>query len=391
MKKLFTLLFSALTTLSASALDDGFYRMQCVETGRYVSFRNSYVDTQSAQSTQEVQFYSLRTVSGFENVVSDPGSIIYIKKFDQGYALRSQGYGTDESNYYIQITDMGDGSYRLWATYSKSGVTVTRYMRDCDDSSGGFSYVTTQESISKGLNWRLIPVNSEDQKYIGLVPEVKVGGKGYATFYAGIPYKLGSGMKAYAVDTETDETCTLKDIGSEIPAKTPVVIACAGDNAADNKLTPLESSSASVGTNYLKGVMFCYPVTYYNRGEIVEDRTNPYWNTVDYDIFAMRVLGEEDGKLVFETGDEDLDYMPANKAYLAVPLSAAAVLTTDGSTAIQGVKTETTAEQTKGIFTLNGVRLPDNALYQRRQKDRHPIKKGSLIGEPLIIFRIKSL
>jgi hypothetical protein len=368
MKKLFTLFFAALTTLSASALDDGFYRMQCVETGRYVSFRNSYVDTQSAQSTQEVQFYSLRTVSGFENVVSDPGSIIYIKKFDQGYALRSQGYGTDESNYYIQITDMGDGSYRLWATYSKSGVTVTRYMRDCDDSSGGFSYVTTQESISKGLNWRLIPVNSEDQKYIGLVPEVKVGGKGYATFYAGIPYKLGSGMKAYTVDTETDETCTLKDIGSEIPAKTPVVIACAGDNAADNKVTPLESSSASVGTNYLKGVMFCYPVTYYNRGEIVEDRTNPYWNTVDYDIFAMRVLGEEDGKLVFETGDEDLDYMPANKAYLSVPFSAAAVLTTDGSTAIKGVKVSSTSSASStpsGTYTLDGVRLPDNATLQK--------------------------
>ena len=365
MKKLFTLIITALTTLSASALDDGFYRMQCVETGRYVTFRNNYVDTQSAQSTQEVQFYSLRTVSGFENVVSDPGSIIYIKKFDQGYALRSQGYGTDESNYYIQITDMGDGTYRLWATYSKSGVTVTRYMRDCDDKSGGFSYVTTQEDISSGWNWRLIPVNSDDQKYIGLVPEVKVGGKGYATFYAGIPYKLGSGMKAYAVDTETDETCTLKDIGSEIPAKTPVIIACAGDNAADNKLTPLESSSASVGTNYLKGVMFCYPVTYYNRGKIVEDRTNPYWNTVDYDIFAMRVLDEEGGKLVFKTGGEDLDYMPANKAYLSVPFSAAAVLTTDGSTAIKVVKNNATAEGAKGLYTLDGVRLPDNATPQK--------------------------
>jgi len=368
MKKLFTLIIIALTTLNASALDDGFYRMQCVETNRYVSFRNNYVDTESAQSTQEVQFYSLRTVSGFESVASDPGSIIYIKKFDQGYALRSQGYGTDESNYYIQITDMGDGTYRLWATYSKSGVTVTRYMRDYDDSSGGFSYVSTQESGSSGWNWRLIPVTAEDQKYIGLVPEVKVGGKGYATFYAGIPYKLGSGMKAYAVDTETDETCTLKDIGSEIPANAPVVIACAGDNAADNKVTPLESSSASVGTNYLKGVMFCYPVTYYNRGKIVEDRTNPYWNTVDYDIFAMRVLGEEDGKLVFETGDEDLEYMPANKAYLSVPFSAAAVLTTDGSTAIKGVKVSSTSSASStssGIYTLDGVRLPDNATPQK--------------------------
>ena len=145
MKKLLTLLFTALTTLSASALDNGFYRMQCVETGRYVSFRNDYVDTESAKRTTEVQFYSLRTISGFENIANDPGSIIYIKKFDQGYALRSQGYGTDESNYYIQITDMGDGSYRLWATYNKDGVSATRYMRDCDDTSGDFSYVTTED------------------------------------------------------------------------------------------------------------------------------------------------------------------------------------------------------------------------------------------------------
>ena len=365
MKKLLTLLFTALTTLSASALDDGFYRMQCVETGRYVSFRNNYVDTESAKRTTEVQFYSLRTITGFENVANDPGSIIYIKKYDQGYALRSQGYGTDENNYYIQITDMGDGKYRLWATYTKDGVTATRYMRDCDDTSGDFSYVTTEEAISKGWNWRMIPVNTEDKKYIGVIPEVKVGSKGYAAFYAGIAYKLSSGMKAYAVDSETDETCTLKDIGNEIPAKTPVVIECAGDNAADNKLTPLESSSVSVSTNFLKGVMFCYPVLLKNRGQVIERRDNPYWNTVDYDVFTMRVLGVEDGKLVFKTAGEDLDYMPANKSYLSVPTSAAAVLTTDGSTAIKSIKVSRTSSTSNGIFTLNGVRLPDNATPQK--------------------------
>ena len=336
MKKLFTLVFAALTTLSASALDDGFYRMQCVETGRYVSFRNNYVDTESAKRTTEVQFLSLRTIEGFDNVASDPGTIIYIKKFD--------------------------GTYRLWATYNKDGVSATRYMRDCDSSTGGYSYVTTEEAISKGWNWRLIPVNSDDQKYIGVTPEVTVGGKGYATFYAGIDYKVGSGMKAYAVDTETDATCTLKDIGSTIPSRTPVVIACAGDKAADNKITPLETTAGSAGANYLKGVMFCYPVL---NSSGAEKRSNPYWNTVDHDVFTMRVLGEEGGKLVFKTGSEDLDYMPANKAYLAVPLSAAAVITTDGSTAIKGVKSETTAEQTKGIFTLNGVRVPENATLQK--------------------------
>ena len=362
MKKFFTLVFSALTTLSASALDDGFYRMQCVETGRYVSFRNNYVDTESAKRTTQVEFESLRTIEGFDNVASDPGTIIYIKKFNQGYALRSQGFGTDESNYYVQIDDMGDGSYRIWADYNKDGVSATRYMRDCDSKVGGYSYVTTDPDVSKGLNWRLIPVNSDDQKYIGVTPEVKVGGKGYTTFYTGIDYKLGSGMKAYVVDTETDATFTLKDIGSTIPARTPVVIECDGEKAADNKITPLETTSGSAGANYLKGVMFCYPVL---NSSGAEKRSNPYWNAVKYEISKMRVLGEEDGKLVFKTGGEDLKYMPANKAYLAVPLSAAAVLTTDGSTAIQGVKTGTTAEQTKGIFTLNGVRLPDNATPQK--------------------------
>jgi hypothetical protein len=260
---------------------------------------------------------------------------------------------------------MGDGTYWLWATYNKNGISTTKYMRDCDDASGEFSYVTTEEKISKGRNWRLIPVSSADQAYLGLVPEVKVGGKGYTTFYTGISVKLGSGMKAYAIDSETDATCTLKDIGSTIPSHTPVVIECAGDNAADNKLTPLETSSGSASTNYLKGVMFCYPVLVKNKGKMIEERDNPYWNTVDYDVFTMRVLAVEDGKLVFKTAGEDLDYMPANKSYLSVPTSAAAILTTDGSTAIKSIKVSSTSSTSSGIFTLNGVRLPDNATLQK--------------------------
>jgi hypothetical protein len=79
----------------------------------------------------------------------------------------------------------------------------------------------------------------------------------------------------------------------------------------------------------------------------------------------MRVIGSKDSKLVFTTGGEDLNYMPANKSYLDVPLSAAATLTIDGSTAIKVVKNNTSTEATKGIFTLNGVRLPDNATLQK--------------------------
>ena len=97
----------------------------------------------------------------------------------------------------------------------------------------------------------------------------------------------------------------------------------------------------------------------------MEKRDNPYWNTVDYDVFTMRVNGSQVSKLVFTTGGEDLNYMPANKSYLSVPTSAAATLTIDGITAIKGIKVSSTSSTSSGIFTLNGVRLPDNVTPQK--------------------------
>lgn len=333
MKRVFTLLFIVISVIcSASAelaqLDDGYYRIQCVETGRYISFRNNYVDTESFQMTLQGEFHSLRTISGFENVVNDPGSIIYIKKYDEGWALRSQGYSFD-NNFFIQISDMGDDTYRLWTTTTNADLTITRYLCDYDETKGGYnySYVTTDTNNKKGWDWRLIPVTAEDQKYFGLVPEVNVGGKGYTTFYASIPVRLSSGMKAYVVDSETETTFTPMYIGDEVPANTPVIIECTGDNASDNKLTPLESSSVSVGTNCLSGVMFCYPVII----EETENRENPYWNALDYNSTTMRMIGVAGGKLAFVTPN-DQDYMPANKAYLNVTSSSAATLSTTGST-----------------------------------------------------------
>ena len=374
MKRVFTLLFIVISVIcSASAqaqLDDGYYRIQCVETGRYISFRNNYVDTESFLRTTESQFWSLRTISGFENVVNDPGSVIYLKKHEQGWTLCSQDYDFDFFGSFFQITDMGNGTYRLWATYSESDMTITRYMRDCDDASGGFSYVTTETAISKGWNWRLIPVSSADQAYLGLVPEVKVGGKGYTTFYASIPVRLSSGMKAYVVDSETETTFTPMYIGDEVPANTPVIIECTGDNASDNKLTPLESSSVSVGTNCLSGVMFCYPVII----EETENRENPYWNALDYNSTTMRMIGVAGGKLAFVTPN-DQDYMPANKAYLNVTSSSAATLSTTGSTFTA------TVEGIDMIFTvLNESEKTCQVGYLDGSFDKTAVDKNTVNG-----------
>ena len=169
-------------------------------------------------------------------------------------------------------------------------------------------------------------------------------------------------MKAYAVNTLTKNTCTLKEIGNTVPEKTPVVIACAGEKASSNKVTPLTSDGSDVGTNKLSGRIFCYPVL---TPSGKESRDNPAWNAKDYNPKTMRLLGEADGKLAFITAS-DVKYLPANRAYLKVTSGSAASIPTDGSTDILKVTSNPDIpSQAKGTYTLNGVRLPDNVTPQK--------------------------
>ena len=162
-------------------------------------------------------------------------------------------------------------------------------------------------------------------------------------------------MKAYTVSSLTTSSCTLEEIGDIVPQYTPAVIKCAGEKASDNKVTPLEWDEEMIIGNKLSGEIFCYPVT---TPSGKERRDNPAWNTLDYDPETMRVIGESDGKLCFVTSST-LRFIPANTAFLDVPSDAAAVMTTDGTTGIGGVKVETTTT-VKGRYTLQGVPLPDH-------------------------------
>ena len=81
MKKLVSLIITVLVAVSASAqFADGFYRLQCKETGRYLAIHNNYVNKESAKQTGQIDLQSLETVSDFENIVNDPGSVLYLKK-----------------------------------------------------------------------------------------------------------------------------------------------------------------------------------------------------------------------------------------------------------------------------------------------------------------------
>jgi hypothetical protein len=358
MKRLVSLLITALVTISASAqVPDGFYRVKCKETGRYLAVHNSYVNTESAKNTGQVDMQSLETVAGFDNVVNDPGSVLYLRNISGGYAIEAQGFTTDRKQLKLNLIAVGD-AYRIEARIVYDGEQYIRYLRDYGED--GKSYVTTDAIKSPNQNWYVIPIS--DDNYFGLKGDVKVGNSYYTNTYATFPFELGEGMKAYAVNTLTDNSCTLKDIGSVVPAKTPVVIECVDDDAAANKVKPLTESSATVGDNKLTGVIFCYPVLT-PTGQ--ERRSNPAWNCVDYDAAKMRILDVADNKLCF-VASGSLAFIPANSVYLPVATGTPDIIPTDGTTGITGVKNDATkANKAKGTFTLNGVRLPDGGTPQK--------------------------
>ena len=355
MKKLLSLIITALVAVSASAqISDGFYRLQCKQTGRFLTIHNNYVNKDVV--SDKMYFQSLETITGFENVVNDPGSIAYLRKTSTGWAIEGQGF-TTQGKLDLQITQVGD-AYWLWATVSSQGVTFTLYLRDYEEEPG-YSYITT-DTDCPNFDWYIVPVTGDN--YFGLKGDVKVGNSYYTTIYSAFPIQLGSGMKSYTVNTLTDSSCTLEELGDIVPAKVPAVIACAGQDASANKVTPLTEAKGITGNNKLTGVLFCYPVLIGDS----ERRKSPYWNCVDYDAATMRILGEADGKLAFVTAT-DLKYMPANKAYLTVASGSAAIIPTDGSTtAISRISSDSrSSRESRGTFTLNGTRLPDNATPQK--------------------------
>ncbi len=361
MRRIFTLLLTALTTLSASAqFSEGFYRLQCKETGRYLTVHNDYVNKEAAKRTGQVELQSLETIEDFDQVVNDPGSVLYLKSTSQGWVIEGQNFTTEGKGLNLEFTQVGD-AYRILGKIVYEGTEYPRYLRDYEDDYGK-SYITTDANKSTNWNWYVIPVTEADKQYFGLKGDVKAGGKYYTAFFASFGIKLGSGMKAYAVNTMTKETTTLEDIGSTVPGFMPVVIECAGEKASDNKVTPLHDYDLYTGSNYLEGEYYCYIVT---TPSGKERRDNPAWNALDYDPDDMRLLGEANDKLCFITAT-DVKYVPANRAYLYVMEGSAETLPTDGTTGIKGVKAGVPQQEAaKGRYTLQGVRLPDNIEPQK--------------------------
>lgn len=360
MKRFKLLLLTLICTLAAQAQlpADGYYRARSSIQKRYIRV----LDNRGSVNVQttDADLGALCTQRSWDKVVSDPGSVIYIKKIEapNGYDLQSQGTGSYEIiKYAVKAQDMGDGKY--WCYASTSGFTkyladeiIIDYLATEEEKERGYLVTNVTDAQSEYRDWDLIPVDAESDNYFGLQPSIKVGNDYYQTFYASFPFTFASaGMSSWYISkvNEGRGEAIIEEVTGGVPAATPVIIKSTAQEAENNKLNVGADATGSAPNNQLKGVYFCNP------------GAGDHTNVKVFDPATMRVLGATaDGKLAF-VKNVDLQYIPSNTAYITVSASAPAVfkVVTPGEAGIQSI----TADSKNGnIYDLQGRKVTDSQL-----------------------------
>lgn len=365
-KRLFLLLLGCATMLGAQAQLNGagYYRVKNVTSGRYMSLSDDHsrgVDFNSCTA----DCGAMQTSKIMDNIYSDPGSIFYLDHID-GVSYNVVGQGTslhDIINYYIYISPVGS-YYKIYQEQKGQRVTLS----DLDDVEEDESYVATTGGKT---TWYITPLNTTDN-YIGVKPTISVGDKHYAAVFAGYPYTLGTGMKAYYINKviEKEGVVIIKELTGTIPAKTPVLIECSSTDISKNQITPVLNSDAVPSDNLAMGVYFC-----------LGDRWSAHYNSTKFDPSTMRVLSLNTyGNLAVSTSTQNLKTVmiepkgadgkhltitaiPANSWYIPVSSSAPSELKlVTAEQYATGIKDITVKPASLyNVYTLEGVQIKKNA------------------------------
>ena len=350
----------------------GYYRVKNVSSGRYMSLSDNHsrgVDFNSCTA----DCGAMQTSKIMDNIYSDPGSIFYLDHID-GVSYNVVGQGTslhDIINYYIYISPVGS-YYKIYQEQKGQRVTLS----DLDDVEEDESYVATTGGKT---TWYITPLNTTDN-YIGVKPTISVGDKHYAAVFAGYPYTLGAGMKAYYINKviENEGVVIIKELTGTIPAKTPVLIECSSTDISKNQITPVLNSDAVPSDNLAIGVYFC-----------LGDRWSAHYNSTKFDPSTMRVLSLNTyGNLAVSTSTQNLKTVmiepkgadgkhltitaiPANSWYIPVSSSAPSELKlVTAEQYATGIKDITVKPASLyNVYTLEGVQIKKNATSI---SDLHP-------------------
>lgn len=342
-------LFAATGAASAQDFANGYYRFQSAVTDRYIVVIDNRGSVDIMSTTADLG--AVHTYRGFdENIVSNPGSIIYVERHGEGYDLHAQGVSTyDLVGYYLRIRRSRTNDNAYWAYATSSG--MTSYIND-EVWDGDEGYVGTNDS--NGRDWYILPVETQGDNYFGVRPTCSADGLYYQSFYASFPFSFASeGMKAYYVSQFGNGMAVLKEYtGGVVPASMPLIIECCSDQPTNNRLNLLTDEVQAPSDNSLTGVYFNTPLPY---GHV---------NQVANDPATMRLLGlTSEGKLGMVAKPE-VDFVPANAVYLSVPEGTASELrfvSEDEFTAgINDITVDEPVSAAKsGVYTLTGVKVAD--------------------------------
>ncbi len=351
MKKILLFLTSFLPLAATAQLSDGYYRIKNNASERYATISNDIVGEINKSATQ-ADLSNIVTYRGFDNVKSNPASIIYIKNVSGQYDLAGQGtsiYKIAGGRTYVDLL-VRDECYLLSVTYGG----VNGKLQDSSDSRER-GYVSHAATVNTYMYWRLLPIDTESN-YIGLQPTVQANDGWYGTVYAEYPFKLVSeGITVYYVDGVKQGQFQLKEINDEIkPGATPLVFKCSSNDPANNKIQPVYTNTTTPTDNMLLGTYFAC-------------ETNGHEEYVEYNKNTMRVLGvDADKNLVLTTASTSYLanewLIPANTCYLKVPEGLSGDfkrVDRDTYTAISNIKADTKENAQKGTYTLTGVQVDE--------------------------------
>lgn len=286
---------------------NGYYRVKNFMSGRYVYVTDDKGQLNYQSSTADM--YAIQLWNGFDKACSDPASICYIEKIDDKYDIKSQGTGVYEIiDTYVNIRENSDGTY--YAYGSKDG--ITKYLSDGEKNLNLPQGVMSDAGKGDWRKWYVMPLTTSGDNYFGIKPTINANGEHYTSFYTAFPYSFASnGMNAYYICKVENGYAVMREIKGTVPAYTPVFVKVSSDQPSSNKLN-IGGEAAAISDNNLRGVFFNNDMkTHYNRKA--------------YDPNTMRMLGVmADGKLGFITSD--IDFIPANHAYLEVPAGTPAEL-----------------------------------------------------------------
>lgn len=356
MKKPIILSIALLSTLYAAADYNGagYYRLQNYKSERWASMIDNKGSIDMGGNKADLQAIQLQ--KNFDEVCSDPASIVYIKPVGSQYQIEAQG--TDIYSiigYYLNIKNAGNanGHNLYYATGVYDG--FEKYVGDPSILPKDITYAST---VANGdyRKWYIHPMDHEGDNFFGVRPTVAVGSKRYGTLYGAFSFAAHSqGVKIYAVKQVGAGMAMMEEVTGPVEKSTPVIVECATENPTDNRLQ-IGVEGAKADGNILSGAYYCST-----------EKSN-HLNYTAYDPQTMRVLGVcADGSLGFITPD-DLKYIPANTAYLKVaPGTPKELKCVDRAAFLAGVDDVTSNgdDTPVDVYNLSGVIVLRQATPQQ--------------------------